>query len=507
MNPCSEEYYAVYDVIAWQLKRLKVLSNELFYCKYDPASMERPPDSTQQLNGLMSALNQCALEAGQPLARLLAEWGIPKGVYDSFSVDWTGANHSGAVYDLISALCDHMTQEELGRYISKQEKGFAQLNSNVQETGIIILPDLSGMRTALLPPEDDAHQKEKTTSGRQLHWLGNRIRVKFQNILWIEAGQMVTGSGRAFAIKNYVLSPEDWQKHYGDQLVIAYSPIVYDDVLEVVKDKTSPHKENEPRRFRIEGLKNPDLIREKIEAALQSAGEHGADILMFPEMLGDQETAGVTFWERIIRELDENDLIAPKLILAPSWSHDKTNEVFVYDDQPQPLFSQQKKYPFAYGNLMEDLSNSDNNIWVLHVPRIGRVLIAICRDMLDAEYFPLLLEQLEPSLILSPSFSPGTTQFDLMESMAVPFGCFVVWGNTCAAHYKTGHASTTVGIVCKPFGNESERVCYIERQCDQKCAECSGSCLFLITITLDEKYAVQYKHVSYPAAPQLSERI
>lgn len=509
MNHGGEEYYPVYDVIAQLLKHLKELSEELFYRTYEPASMKRPPEWEKQLEGLMDALQRFAKAKGQKLDRMLVRDGITKDIYDGFISGWSAKDHSGAVYDLISALCDHMTQEELSRYVSQLEKGFEQLNGNVEETGIIILPDFMGMRTFLPSKEmDDAQQQgEKACSGKPVHWMGERSRLKFQNILFVEKSRLTTRSGKTFIIKNCVLNQANWQKRYGDQLVVAISPVVFGDVLNVAEIDSATEQQNEPRKFRVESLKDPEFIHKKIEAATQMAGRYEADILMFPEMLGDEETAGVQFWERIIRNLDEADCTAPKLILAPSWSHQGKNETVVFDYNPKKLFSQQKKYPFPYKGMMEDLSGSDNNVWVLHIPTIGRVMIAICKDMLEPEYFPLLLEELEPSLILSPSFSPGTTQFDLSEQLAVPFGSFVVWGNTCAAHYEQGGGFTTVGIAQKPFGKENDRECYLKRQCDGGCANSPDGCLFLVTITMNEEYTMSYKHVAYPGNSKADKEI
>lgn len=509
MSHGGEEYYLVYDVIAQQLKRLKELSDELFYRTYEPASMERPSESEKQLKELMDTLQKFAMTKGQKLDRMLVRDGIPKEIYDSFIRSWNAEGYSAAVYDLISALCDHMSQEELSRYVSQIENGFGQLNSNVQETGMIILPDFIGLRTFLPAKEmgDAQRQEEKTCSGKPANWMGGRSKLKFQNILFVEKGRLTTRSGKTFEIKNHVLNQAHWQKRHGDQLVIAFSPVAFGNVLNVTEIDLPKKEKNEPKRFIVDGLKNPELIHRKIEAAARTAGRYGADILMFPEMLGDEETAGTGFWKRIVRELDEADCLAPKLILAPSWSHERTNETVVFDDTPERLFSQQKKYPFPYKGRMEDLSGSDHNIWVLHVPTVGRVLITICKDMLEPEYFPLLLEELEPSLVLAPSFSPRIKQFDLSEQLAAPFGSFVVWGNTCAAHYEQGSEFTTVGIVQKPFGKENDGKCYMKRKCDGGCADSPEGCLFLASITINEEYTVSCEHVTCPGSFQADRKI
>lgn len=50
----------------------------------------------------------------------------------------------------------------------------------------------------------------------------------------------------------------------------------------------------------------------------------------------------------------------------------------------------------------------DYEIYVLHCQGIGRMVIAVCRDALIAEYMFLLLNIIKSTLRIIPSFSTGS---------------------------------------------------------------------------------------------------
>ena len=187
-----------------------------------------------------------------------------------------------------------------------------------------------------------------------------------------------------------------------------------------------------------------ELIWKKI----WSAGENESDIVVFPELLGNAETAGYVAAKIKSLQPAEAQKI-PSLIILPSYWEKNRNVVTVMD-------------------------------------KIGRIAIMVCRDFLETEYMRQLMRCFKLTLIIVPSFSTGSYDFRRSFDLCAHEDCNVVWINTCAALIKGKEANfQDIGYVRKRISrNEDEaQMLYKMPICDGAFkGACAHDCIYYETI-------------------------
>lgn len=118
-----------------------------------------------------------------------------------------------------------------------------------------------------------------------------------------------------FVVKNIVLDPQMIFRGEKKLFRIAISPVtrekavIFSDPYERKNERTGARQ----YLFRVEGIANEDEITKKVITNIHKAGKSGADILVFPEMLGTQKML-----ERTIALLQKEKKKCPCLIVFPS---------------------------------------------------------------------------------------------------------------------------------------------------------------------------------------------
>lgn len=366
-----------------------------------------------------------------------------------------------------------------------KEKPFVSLNSNWEMTDIYILPRVRSIHDSLDPAGEEDRQKHWSTD-----WNAG-INQDLKSIFYVER-QELRLRGKEYKIRNVVLSSALFEsKNY---FRIAVSPIVSDAELDV------HYYEEEDRgvkglRFSVHGLKNVERVHRRIEAAFLEACRKDADVAVFPEMLGDEELLEPTgqfspMIDSMIEKAEKEGHVAPYLTLMPTWWHDGRNELYVISDKGERLCIQQKQKPF---NLKKDgveyteaLTYTKPEVQIVHIDGIGRITFPICKDLLVPDYSDMLISVLRSTFAICPSFSPKKTQFDLGAAKGTPYGCYIIWLNTCSAmeDVETRDKSMDhIGWFSCPLVEDSlQKLC---PNCSGDCGNDSDVCLFIVQVSLD----------------------
>lgn len=186
------------------------------------------------------------------------------------------------------------------------------------------------------------------------------------------------------------------------------------------------------------------LLKERAKKIIDEAIEESADIVLFPEMMGTEEL--LRFCADYIA--DHESTLLPSITILPScerqidqkWS----NSLRILDKNGDCVFQYSKKHPFRFdmkteGNgckllkYFEPIDDCDRQACVIHVPGIGRIGVFICSDVFLQGFLDMLVEQMKITLLLFPTFSPGSDQLLRSLSPAFQYVCDVLLCNTCAA--------------------------------------------------------------------------
>lgn len=168
---------------------------------------------------------------------------------------------------------------------------------------------------------------------------------------------------------------------------------------------------------------------------IKEAGATGAEIIVFPEMLGNPTME--QYIQNKLQELSpEERKQIPAMIVLPSVYQDMQNTSAVLDRNGKELALQYKQNPFVMntddGEYMEDIAGCEI-INIFHYEGIGRFAILICKDFLTTRYMERIMRGFMLTMIIVPSFSTGAYDFKTSFDLCAHDYCNVVWINSCAA--------------------------------------------------------------------------
>lgn len=380
-----------------------------------------------------------------------------------------------------------------------QAQEFESLNSNVEETGLLILPQVQTINDPLNPAEEgeslESEQEQPDPSGEK-HWATDRIpgiQSDLPNILYVEKKELLYG-GKSYHVLHSVFSRDAFPENK-QTLRIAVCPVACRDFLNVETYSKPISAEISKKFCSVSGLKDEIFAYNRIQAAFMKAGMEHADILIFPEMLGNKEVLSQAFFDEIRKNLKALKYPMPWLTLMPTWWHEYRNELYVLDSSGKCLCIQQKQKPYLFRNKYEeDLRDPEPVIHMVHIPGVGRFAFPICRDLLEDDYIRIMLRQLRTTFLLCPSYSPHKTQFDFTAVDGIKYGCYTVWCNTCAAYYDKGQPPSHIGLVAGPQ-TPPETIKLLSPECGGKCGNENTACIFIIDIEMDRSANISYKHI------------
>lgn len=391
---------------------------------------------------------------------------------------------------------------------------FESLNTNVEETGLLILPELRTINDPL-PSEEEEEMKEQPSAaaereaggpssakrGQKKHWAADRvpgIQDELSHTYYVETEKLVCGGSR-YRVANTVLRRHLFTENK-KAIRIAVCPVAHKDLLEI-KTYCEERGGQEQRLCSAEGLKCGRFVHNKVRASLFLAGENRADLAVFPEMLGDEEIVSPAFFAHVREEMRGRKCAMPSLVLLPTRWHDHCNELHVVDAAGKRLCIQQKQTPYLFmkkedGQLYaEDLREPEPVIHIVHVPELGRFTFPICKDFLNEEYVQMMLRWLRATFLLCPSYSPSKKQFDLTAYSGMPYGCYTVWCNTCAAYWED-KLPQHIGLAAGPQAPDKPLCLLVPNPgCDRNCEDEKSACMFLVEISMDRSAEISCRHI------------
>lgn len=231
--------------------------------------------------------------------------------------------------------------------------------------------------------------------------------------------------------------------------------------------------------FAVKYKGNKDKDNRRIEEIIDRAAKEQADVLIFPEMLGNTRMV-----ERISDYLQEPFWLSgnkpPELILLPSVWEDHRNVSCLLSRTGAVICEQSKQEAYqepipSGGSACEDIF-PDHQIHLIHGIGIGRMVIMICKDFLTTDYLETILRELKVTFILIPSYSTGHHDFEMMSGALQASDCCALWTNACAAA-KEPKERGKIGFVLKSGRNTGKTMDYICIEDICKHGECRNSCL------------------------------
>ena len=221
---------------------------------------------------------------------------------------------------------------------------------------------------------------------------------------------------------------------------------------------------------------------------LVKASEHGCDIMVFPELLGNPDTeAYISNKLRLLSEEEQRQM--PSLIVLPSVLYGQVNNVTLLNSTGEVICRQSKQNPHRLEKegsyYLEDIRKS-HVVSILHYEGLGRIAVLICRDFISTRYMEQLMRCFKLTLIIVPSYSTGSYDFRQSFDLCAHDDCNVIWINTCAAFTEGKEDNFRhIGYVRKRIGrndDESQRLCEMPVCREAFTGQCAHDCLFFETI-------------------------
>lgn len=361
---------------------------------------------------------------------------------------------------------------------TRRNSSIDHLNSDdsVQKTRIIIFPKFQ-----CGSPDKDSVGQETSSSFKKGRRKYNRDSLHFLNNKLFNVGY-IPFERRQAIIHNIIIykDRDDRGSRLGqDSFRIAFAPMVSAHGYPFFIRPVTIEENGEPMDgFRIDGLKEPEKLKNRFKEDLLLACEQNADMVFFPEMTGEE--AMVDRYNNISKNLQRigrrNGNSLPCVTIFPTiWKYRK-NYAVIADMYGRILGEQKKLYPFILtdkGSNKHDEESKDNSeeagsralmveaepvqsdsekivqgiediaipdipeITVIHIPGFARIAIMICAQFLQVNEMDscidIVCRYLNVNMIIVPSFSGGETDFIRKIKSLEAFGTSVVWGNCCGA--------------------------------------------------------------------------
>lgn len=368
---------------------------------------------------------------------------------------------------------DELAAEQLEYELWKKKPDFEpfrcidSLNSqdNRKETGILILP-----RYACIW---EGKSRERN------HLNDINTLLKHSHYIKTESGKI----DGIYTVKNYILNPSYFALCMNAQnelfLPIAVSPLA--DWV-VMKDIKYCHRKKgvDVNYFMVEEL-DEEVQKELsvyIEKVMRKSDKNGDKILVFPEMLGTKKTKQMII-EQIRKENFENlHFIVFPSIWEKNGKHKNHNISYILDYEGNEWFGQEKlkRFPWEEGEetFLEDIVEG-KELHIVHCEGYGSIAVAICRSELDQDTRNLLMQKLNVKLILCPSWTQGSHEFESSIMTGTERSCNVAWCNTCSALKEYNKQGRTVGIITS-FGKNRDYSKLSLDGCKFPEADCQSAC-------------------------------
>ncbi len=285
------------------------------------------------------------------------------------------------------------------------------LNTNESETGIGILPRCTCVW---------ARKSRQSFSYRRIDNYMNNIIVIEQRIL-----DNITAE--------HIFIPQGFFKSFdtSKKLKISATPLSSRSNFNI-----KFHKNSDFQVFTLDYIdKTSEHDNALVWSKILEAGRNKAEIIVFPEMLGNSSMGDyIRSKLRSLNKQETEDI--PSLIVLPTYFADGKNFAIILDKYGNELARQYKQNPYVmrckHGEYMENIIGS-NQIEIFHYEGIGRFAIMICKDFLTTRYMERIMRGFMLTMIIVPAYSTGAYDFKMSFDLCAHDYCNVIWINSCAA--------------------------------------------------------------------------
>jgi hypothetical protein len=377
---------------------------------------------------------------------------------------------------------------------SIKDKSFRGLNSNIDETGIIILSKVKTLKALSKHANAVGEYFPRKNANDWLEDINNRLT----KIYYIDSSKLL-----GYTIKNYLFSDPVQQCDDKEIIRIGVSPIIKKNLEDLLDIKqyygTTSNGFHPTRLFGVERLLSQDLIKRRTVLAFERACAEKCDIFISPEMLGTDELLEIddSGTSVLFRPNLRNAFQTPFLTLPPTQWLNEQNVLSVFNNQGEKIGEQHKQNKFGLKHdgavWLENLKNPKKEILLIHINKWGRFAFPICMDFLTPTYRNILTDQIKATFLLCPSFSKGAYNFDLTSGNDSEFEVRSIWINSCSAYEESD--TDYVGIVSVPTCLDRSRRIRIKPECG---GECRDICLFVVDIPKDcndKNKNVEVRHI------------
>lgn len=355
---------------------------------------------------------------------------------------------------------------------------FFALNSNEQQTGIVIFPKVFSPKAEHERKQDD----EVIRLGRPTAkvWY-NPINAFLKKCFFVTFEEF-----KGYKVRNIMISaPDDAIKE--GYITIGVTPVCnipMKEILSFNKDiQRTDNLGNVSKFFGDVSVKDPNEINERYRTAYKLACENNVHILLGPEMLGTVELNQAIEGINPLYNVSSPTLMSPLLVIPPTFWRDGKNMLNAFSQHGEFVGTQFKQHPYVYeGEYTEDLIDTPKEILLIHIHGFGRIAFLICMDYLYTDFRDLLTRTLQADFLLCPSYSSGTSPFDTALTEPLEFGVRCVWLNSCSAVTATKEKADYVGIVSTPIISKDSPKQYLIPTCK---GQCRKGCLFTLKIPLN----------------------
>lgn len=227
------------------------------------------------------------------------------------------------------------------------------------------------------------------------------------------------------------------------------------------------------RAFYIDGMYDEaeKELMNRYTDVLGRCSRKDIDFLVFPEMLMTESMVG----------LADNKTGLPRFIVNGSVCRDHTNECIISDGMGNRIFSYLKKEQYVYTDkngitYRERLDHHRSRKYtILEIDGIGRVGIAICKDLIN-ENVRLFHKFIGTSILIVPAFTKSMDLKSGAEDMSENYNCIVVMVNACSA-VEDQTTERKTGFLTIPAKKNTDRSKYTLEFCQGSCRQdCSAGC-------------------------------
>lgn len=229
------------------------------------------------------------------------------------------------------------------------------------------------------------------------------------------------------------------------------------------------------RAFYIESMKKDaeKEILERYKAILKKVSKEDVDFLIFPEML---------ITEEIVKSIDNKE-DSPKIVVNGSIWKDYKNKTIVTDGKGNEIFNYLKKEPFKYkqkGIEYKEYLDCEYNgdFSILEIEGIGRIGIAICKDLINDE-IKMFHKYIGTNILIVPAYTNSMDLQSAAEELSKDYQCIVIVANSCSALAKKGEnkEKERVGFITLPAKSGTDRANIIKMYYKDECVgECDCKC-------------------------------